>query len=157
MRRVLHDDRAWGLLINDDELFQPADSSSDSDDDDDYDGGFGGDGARRRGQQEVFWNLSDALKVDEKPLRLDDSLMGRMIYMRWDTPHGWLVGTITQRFTQETPRLAAKFNYRVRWFDGWDNHKLMLDNYQGGADAPYSSWVLLVKSGQSSDADIMSD
>ena len=58
---------------------------------------------------------------------------------------GWLVGKVAERFTSATPRLFAKFNYRIRWFDGWENHKLILDNYVGGPTAPYKSWVLLEK------------
>ena len=49
--------------------------------------------------------------------------------MRWAAPHGWLVGKITEKFTQSTPRLFAKFNYRIQWHDGWQTHKLILDNY----------------------------
>ena len=40
---------------------------------------------------------------------------------------------------------VRKFNYRVKWFDGWENHKFSLDNYGGGPIAPYKSWVLLEK------------
>ena len=61
------------------------------------------------------------------------------------TPHGWLIGTIKDKFTQATPRLYAKFNYRIKWFDGWENHKLSLDDYNSGPAAPYKSWVLLEK------------
>ena len=43
------------------------------------------------------------------------------------------------------PRLFAKFNYRIKWFDGWENHKLNLDNYNSGLAAPYNSWALLEK------------
>ena len=82
--------------------------------------------------------------VDEKPEKLDDSLIGKLILMRW-VDYGWLVGKITDRFTPSTPRLFAKFNYRVKWFDGWENHMLILDNYNSGLSAPYLSWALLEK------------
>ena len=65
--------------------------------------------------------------------------------MRWERPHGWLVGRLAERFTSVTPRLFAKYNYRVKWFDGWENHMLLLDNYNSGPLAPYKSWVLLEK------------
>ena len=78
-----------------------------------------------------------------KPASLDSSLIGANVFMRWKAPHGWLVGLITEKFTNATPRLYAKFNYRIKWFDGWDNHKLILDNYVQGPTAPYNSWVLL--------------
>ena len=80
-----------------------------------------------------------------KPALLDETLVGCIIFMRWAAPHGWLVGKINDKFTPQTPRLFAKFNYRVKWFDGWENHKLLLDNYNSGLSAPYNSWVLLEK------------
>ena len=52
---------------------------------------------------------------------------------------------VTEKFTSQTPRLFAKFNYCVKWFDGWENHKLNLDNYLHGPSAPYEAWVLLKK------------
>ena len=80
-----------------------------------------------------------------RPLLLDASLVGKTIYMRWERPHGWLIGKITEKFTSATPRLFAKFNYRIKWFDGWENHKLNLENYNSGPAAPYNSWALLEK------------
>ena len=35
--------------------------------------------------------------------------------------------------------------FRLKWFDGWENHKLNLDNYLHGSSAPYGAWVLLEK------------
>ena len=60
--------------------------------------------------------------------------------------NGWLLGKITDKFDKSTPRLFKKFNYRIKWFDGWENHKLILENYNSGPTAPYNSWVLLRKS-----------
>ena len=97
-------------------------------------------------RREVKWHLPEGpLVVSPKPTKLDDKLVGSLIFMRWDAPHGWLVGKVTEMFTPATPRLFAKFNYRVKWIDGWENHKLLLDNYMGGPTAPYKSWVLLEK------------
>ena len=85
----------------------------------------------------------------DKPPLLDASLdQGKTIYLRWERPRGWLVGNDRGKFhptTQATPRLFAKFNYRIKWFDGWENHKLDLDNYNSGLAAPYNSRVLLEK------------
>ena len=41
--------------------------------------------------------------------------------------------------------MLAKFNYRIKWFDGWDNHKLILDNYvsRGPLLPTTPGWVLL--------------
>lgn len=40
--------------------------------------------------------------------------VSQTIYMRWERPHGWLLGKITEKFTSATPRLFAKFNYRIK-------------------------------------------
>lgn len=98
------------------------------------------------GRREIKWGvLPEGLTVAPKPGILDDSLINKFIYMRWETPHGWLLGIIKEMFTSATPRLFTKFNYRIQWFDGWVNHKLLLDNYNSGVSAPYNSWVLLEK------------
>ena len=55
------------------------------------------------------------------------------------------VGTIKEKFDQSTPRLYKKFNYRVKWFDRWENHQLILDNYVSGPTAPYNARVILEK------------
>ena len=55
------------------------------------------------------------------------------------------LGKISEKFTTATPRLFSKFNYRIKWFDGWENHMLVLDNYSSGLSAPYKSWCLLEK------------
>ena len=90
------------------------------------------------------WSLPEGLVIAEKPATLDDSLVGAIIFMRW-VKYGWLVGKISEKFTTATPRLFSKFNYRIKWFDGWENHMLILDNYSSGLSAPYKSWCLLEK------------
>ena len=140
-----------GQLLTDDELMQEEPDADCPDDDggasehdgsDDEGAGTGGSPEGR----EVKWGLlPEGLKVADKPATLDASLLDRLIYMRWDAPYGWLLGTIKVKFDASTPRLFKKFNYRVKWFDGWENHKLDLDNYGSGPQAPYNSWVLLEK------------
>lgn len=94
---------------------------------------------------EVKWSqLDEGLVPLEKPSSLGDEVVNKLIFMRWEK-YGWLLGTISQRITRDTPRLHSKYNFRIKWFDGWENHKLLLDNYEGGANAPYNSWVLLEK------------
>ena len=44
-----------------------------------------------------------------------------------------------------TPRLFKSFNYRCSWSDGWSNQMLRLDEYGGGDEAEYNSWVILEK------------
>lgn len=101
-------------------------------------------GRSRTRRVEQPWNIADDLQVAEKPTSLTAELEGKLIYIRWKS-HGWCLGKVKQKFTIETPRLFAKFNYRVQYSDGWENHLLMLDNYEGGSGAPYKSWVLLEK------------
>ena len=97
-------------------------------------------------RREVKWGLlPEGLQPAPKPAKLDGSLVGQLIYRRWETPHGWLLGKIDKKFDQSTPRLFKKFNYRIKWFDGWENHMLLLDDYNHGPTAPYKSWVLLEK------------
>ena len=59
--------------------------------------------------REVKWGLlPEGLQIASKPAALDGSLLGQLIYMRSDAPHGWLVGTIKETFDQSTPRLFKK-------------------------------------------------
>ena len=81
----------------------------------------------------------------DKPEKLDDALVGLLLFMRWPTPHGWQVGKITSKITPATPRLFKSFNYRCSWSDGWSNQMLRLDEYGGGDEAEYNSWVILEK------------
>ena len=97
-------------------------------------------------RREIKWSLPEGLNVKAKPALLDAALVGCLIYMRWPTSYGWLIGKVSEKFTTATPRLYSKFNYRVTWqLDGWENHKLNLNNYQSGPTAPYNSWALLEK------------
>ena len=59
--------------------------------------------------REVKWGLPEGLKVLEKPTKLDDALLGMIIFMRWVAPHGWAVGKITNRSPTRSPpqRLAS--------------------------------------------------
>ena len=107
------------------------------------DGGSESDEETMQGDgREVKWYLPDGLQTKAKPMVLDASLVGAIIFMRWEN-YGWLTGTISEKFTKDTPRLFAKYNFRVKWFDGWENHMLILDNYNHGPTAPFNSWVLL--------------
>ena len=65
--------------------------------------------------REIKWGiLPEGLQVSNKPANLDASLIGRLIYMRWHVPHGWLLSTIKEKFDQSTPRLFKKFNFRIK-------------------------------------------
>ena len=63
--------------------------------------------------------------------------------MRWET-YGWQLGKITDVIASSTPRLFAKFNYRMIWADGQKGPaKLSVENYAYGSAARYNSWVVL--------------
>ena len=89
--------------------------------------------------------LPEGLVVADKPEQLDDALVGLLLFMRWPAPHGWQVGKITNKITTSTPCIYRNFNYRCTWSYGWTNLKLSLDEYCGGAEAAYNSWVILEK------------
>ena len=94
-------------------------------------------------RREVKWSaLPEGLVVADKPEKLDDALVGLLLFMRWPTPHGWQVGKITSKITSATPCLFKSFNYRCSWSDGWSNQMLRLDEYGGGDEAEYNSWVM---------------
>lgn len=132
-----------GVLLSDEELMNQMTGEDDMEDD--YAEGDDGE-SDAPPVQEIRWGLlPEGLEVAPKPTQLDASLVRQLIYMRWER-HGWLLGKITHMFDSSTPRLYAKYNYRIEWMDGWENHKLLLDNYASGREAPYSSWVLLHKS-----------
>ena len=68
--------------------------------------------------REVKWAaLPDGLKVLPAPEKLDESLLNKLVYIRWEV-HGWWLGTITHKITNVTPRLFKHFNYRVKYTDG---------------------------------------
>ena len=80
--------------------------------------------------------------VADEPI-LDERLVGKSVYMRWEK-YGWQLGRIYEQITPATPRLFAKFNYRIVWSDGARGPaKLAVDNYAFGEHAAYSSWVIL--------------
>ena len=82
-----------------------------------------------------------------QPQLLDESLIGKLVFIRWESPWGWSLGTIIEKLTKEaTPRLFKKFNYRVKYMDGSKGPaNLPLVNYAHGAGAAYNSWCLLEK------------
>jgi len=98
--------------------------------------------------REVKWSdLPEGLKVLPKPPKLDESLVGKLVFIRWESPWGWSLGTIIEKLTKEaTPKLIKKFNYRVKYTDGAKGPaNLPLDNYSHGSKAAYNSWCLLTK------------
>ena len=94
---------------------------------------------------EVKWNLPAGFTLGKEPSKLDNSLVGQWIYLRWKG-YGWQLGKIYETVTRATPRLFKKFNYRIQWADNSKGPaSLTVDNYAHGEDAALDSWVLLVR------------
>ena len=93
---------------------------------------------------EVQWAVPEGFTIASEPETLGSSLVGEMIYMRWEKPYGWQVGKVTDVITRSTPRLVQKFSRRVVWADGSKGpSKLAVENYGGGPNAKYNMWVVL--------------
>ena len=95
------------------------------------------------GVDEVKWSVPAGFQVSPEPSKLDASLVGEHVYMRWEI-YGWQLGKITDEITNATPRLVKKFNYRIVWSDGKKGPaKLAVSNYGHGEAARFDSWVIL--------------
>ena len=147
-------------LITDDELAVEAEEaaagSSKAGEDEDEDKEEDGEESEEEdpSQREVKWaSLPEGLSVCKKPDKLDDALIGMLIFMRWPAPHGWHLGTIKSRINASTPRLFKHFNYRLLFDDGWTNNLLTLDKYDYGPAAAYDSWVLIEKAATAMEQD----
>ena len=62
--------------------------------------------------KDVSWSVPDGFEVADEPSKLDDTLVGSSVYMRWEK-YGWQLGRITDIVTDATPRVFKKFNYRI--------------------------------------------
>ena len=90
-------------------------SGSESEDGGGNEGGDGGSGDAGK-PKEVAWALPEGFELGTEPAKLDVSLKGQMVYMRWAT-YGWQLGKIYDVIDRSTPRLLKKFNFRVMWMD----------------------------------------
>ena len=63
---------------------------------------------------EIKWSLPAGFTLGKEPSIMDSSLVGQMIYFRWKD-YGWQLGQVY--ITSSTPRLAKKFNNRIKWAD----------------------------------------
>ena len=100
--------------------------------------------------REVKWAPLSGLKdkVLPKPAQLDDSLVGKLVYLRWVTPWGWTLGVITERLTSSTPRLFKKFNYRIKWSSDGSKGPANLQPENYSQPRPNSSLQLVVPVGE---------
>ena len=138
--------RCGSLIIND------APEKEDEQDDEDED---------ESGEPVVAipWRVPDGFKVATQPARIDESAVGRFLYLNWKD-YGWSLGKVTELITKSTPLLFKKYNVRAIWaVEGRLNKKckgpcmpdLILKMYKSGADAQLDSWVFLDKSMAASD------
>ena len=73
---------------------------------------------------------------------LDESLVGKSVYMRWQK-YGWQLGRIYAKLPKDTPRLFNTFNYRVVWADKTKGPAMLaVANYGFGEHAPRRLLVL---------------
>lgn len=93
--------------------------------------------------REIRWHIPPGFVIAPEPRALDKELVGQYVYMRWEA-YGWQLGRITHVITKDTPRLFAKFNFRVAWSDGSKGPaKLDVHSFAHGPHARVDSWVLL--------------
>ena len=91
----------------------------------------------------VAWSMPDGFTLGAEPSKLDASLVGKHIYMRWKD-YGWQLGKVYEQITSANPRLLKKYNYRVVWADTAKGPtSLRVENYAHGSDAALDSWVVL--------------
>ena len=87
--------------------------------------------------------MPDGFTLGAEPSKLDASLVGKHIYMRWKD-YGWQLGKVYEQITNANPRLFKKFNYRVVWADTAKGPtSLRVENYAHGSEAALDSWVVL--------------
>ena len=67
--------------------------------------------------KDVSWSVPDGFEVADEPSKLDDTLVGSSVYMRWEK-YGWQLGRITDIVIDATLCVFKKFNYRITWADG---------------------------------------
>jgi hypothetical protein len=93
---------------------------------------------RFRGVKDVSWSVPDGFEVADEPSKLDDTLVGSSVYMRWEK-YGWQLGRITDIVIDATLCVFKKFNYRITWADGSKGPaKLSVENYGHGSHARYT-------------------
>ena len=87
--------------------------------------------------------MPDGFTLGAEPSKLDASLVGKHIYMRWKD-YGCQLGKVYEQITSANPHLFKKYNYRVVWADTAKGPtSLRVENYAHGSDAALDSWVVL--------------
>ena len=94
--------------------------------------------------------MPEGFDVAAEPEKLDESLIGSTIYMRWETyMYGWQIGKITDVM----PLLASSTSTTFALYGQTSPrgrpvymHAFRTTAYMYGADARLNSWVILEKS-----------
>ena len=73
--------------------------------------------------------------------RLSDGTVFTSVRRHWAKKENYVCTCV---YHHREVRLKS-FNYRCSWSDGWSNQMLRLDEYGGGDEAEYNSWVILEK------------
>ena len=60
------------------------------------------------------WRVPDGFKVATQPARIDESAVGRFLYLNWKD-YGWSLGKVTELITKSTPLLFKKYNVCAIW------------------------------------------
>ena len=71
--------------------------------DDEESGEEGGEGQAKR-IKEVKWSVPDGFEVAGEPAALDSTLVGKHVYMRWET-YGWQLAGSWERLLRSSPRI----------------------------------------------------
>ena len=66
--------------------------------------------------------MPDGFTLGAEPSKLDASLVGKHIYMRWKD-YGWQLGKVYEQITSANPRLLKKYNYRCDAGSAADGHE----------------------------------
>ena len=77
-----------------------------------------------------------------EPAKLDETLIGETVYMRWET-YGWQLGKITGVVTEANPRLFKKSNFRLVWANNRQTSRTVKKNMP--TVQMHNSWVILKK------------
>ena len=97
----------------------------------------------------VAWSMPDGFTLGAEPSKLDASLVGKHIYMRWKD-YGWQLGKVYEQITSANPRLL-----KIQLPRGLGRHRqgpdyrpafvssIRVENYAHGSDAALDSWVVL--------------
>ena len=101
-----------GVVNHDDEFVSPLlrrgcriTEDTRSSDDSDTDEGEDGEGSDK--PDPVAWSMPDGFTLGAEPSKLDASLVGKYIYMRWKD-YGWQLGKVYEQITNANPRLFKK-------------------------------------------------